>query len=150
MHPILDAGKEESPATFLVPAVGTAGDITCMALNAHFLVLGTASGMILYYLCQEKALLNKFKHAGGSILQVYPQPSGTRLVCQAGTGCFAGSSADPAVIIPLACFMRVHTLALCVMKLSNQSDAVQFLDWQEQPEFSINPILVSLLLQAVV
>lgn len=78
MHPILDSGKEDSQATFQVPAVGTAGDVTCMALSMHFLVVGTASGMIQYYHCQEKAVLNKFKHSGGAILQVFPQPSGTR------------------------------------------------------------------------
>lgn len=78
MHPILDSGREESQATFQVPAIGSTGDVTCMALSAHFLVLGTATGVIQYYHCQEKALLNKFKHNGGSIVQVLPQPSGTR------------------------------------------------------------------------
>lgn len=49
-----------------------------MALSVHFLIVGTASGIIQYWQCQEKALLSKYKHTGGGVLQVFPQPSGTR------------------------------------------------------------------------
>lgn len=106
VHPIADSGKEESQATFQVPAVGTAGDVICMALSIHFLVLGTANGTILYYHCQEKALLNKFKHADGPILQIFPQPSGTRSALKAllHVHCW---SALTKVTVNLGCF-REH------------------------------------------
>ena len=96
MHPILDSGREESQATFQVPAIGSAGDVTCMALSAHFLILGTATGVIQYYHCQEKALLNKFKHNGGSIVQVFPQPSGTRYIICAESCAWLLSDCTPA------------------------------------------------------
>ena len=78
MHPIQDSGREESEATFQVPSPGAPGNVTCMALSAHFLIAGTAAGMLLYYQCQDKALLNEFKHEGGAIVKVFPQPHGTR------------------------------------------------------------------------
>ena len=78
VHPIEDSGREESEATFQVPSPGTPGNVTCMALSAHFLIAGTAAGMLLFYQCQDKALLNEFKHTGGAIVKVFPQPYGTR------------------------------------------------------------------------
>ncbi|KAL0039283.1 hypothetical protein WJX79_001413 [Trebouxia sp. C0005] len=80
VHPIEDSGREESEATFQVPFPGTPGNVTCMALSAHFLIAGTAAGMLLYYHCQDKALLNEFKHTGGAIVKVFPQPYGTRVI----------------------------------------------------------------------
>jgi hypothetical protein len=78
VHPIEDSGREESEATFQVPSPGAPGNVTCMALSAHFLIAGTAAGMLLYYQCQDKALLNEFRHTGGAIVKVFPQPYGTR------------------------------------------------------------------------
>lgn len=78
VHPIEDSGREESEATFQVPSPAAPGNVTCMALSAHFLIAGTAAGMLLYYQCQDKALLNEFKHTGGAIVKVFPQPYGTR------------------------------------------------------------------------
>lgn len=78
VHPIEDSGREESEATFQVPSPGARGNVTCMALSAHFLIAGTAAGMLLYYHCQDKALLNEYKHTGGAIVKVFPQPYGTR------------------------------------------------------------------------
>ena len=78
VHPIRDAGREESEGTFQVPSQGAPGNVTCLALSAHFLVLGTATGMLLYYQCHDKALLNEFRHQDGAITKVFPQPYGTR------------------------------------------------------------------------
>jgi len=78
VHPIEDSGREESEATFQVPSPGGPGNVTCMALSAHFLIAGTAAGMLLYYQCQGKALLNEFKHTGGAVVKLFPQPYGTR------------------------------------------------------------------------
>ncbi|KAL0053124.1 hypothetical protein WJX82_001225 [Trebouxia sp. C0006] len=80
VHPIEDSGREESEATFQVPSPGAPGNVTCMALSAHFLIAGTAAGMLLYYQCQDKALLNEFRHTGGAIVKVFPQPYGTRVI----------------------------------------------------------------------
>ncbi len=78
VHPIEDSGREESQGTFQVPSPGAPANITCMALSAHFLIAGTAAGMLLCYQCQDKTLLNEFRHLGGAIVQVFPQPYGTR------------------------------------------------------------------------
>lgn len=78
VHPIVDSGKEESQATFQVPPPGAPANVSCMALSAHFLIAGTTGGMLLYYQCQDKTLLNEFRHLGGAIVKMFPQPYGTR------------------------------------------------------------------------
>ena len=78
MHPIQDAGKEESEGTFQVPSPGAPGSVTCLALSAHFLIVGTSTGTLLYYQCHDQILLNEFRHTGGAITKVIPQPFGTR------------------------------------------------------------------------
>ncbi|KAL3146551.1 hypothetical protein ABBQ32_000794 [Trebouxia sp. C0010 RCD-2024] len=78
VHPIQDAGKEESEGTFQVPSPGAPGSVTCLALSAHFLIVGTSTGALLYYQCHDKTLLNDFRHTGGAITKIVPQPYGTR------------------------------------------------------------------------
>lgn len=78
VHPIHDSGKEESEGTFQVPSPGAPGNITCLALSAHFLFVGTAASSLLYYQCHDKTLLNEFKHMGGAITKIIPQPHGAR------------------------------------------------------------------------
>ena len=78
VHPIHDSGKEESEGTFQVPFPGAPGNVTCLALSAHFLIVGTSASTLQYYQCHDKTLLNEFKHMGGAIIKVVPQLYGTR------------------------------------------------------------------------
>lgn len=78
VHPIHDSGKEESEGTFQVPFPGAPGNVKCLALSAHFLIVGTSASTLQYYQCHDKTLLNEFKHMGGAINKVIPQPCGTR------------------------------------------------------------------------
>ncbi|KAK9830069.1 hypothetical protein WJX72_009571 [[Myrmecia] bisecta] len=66
--------------SFQLPKQGEPADITCMALNAHFLIYGTRKGHIVYYRCEEQAPVNEFRHSAGPIRQLFPQLNGTRVI----------------------------------------------------------------------
>ena len=121
MHPLQDSGREESEATFQVPSPGAPGNVTCMALSAHFLIAGTAAGMLLYYQCQDKALLNEFKHEGGAIVKVFPQPYGTRYAATICAELDKHSHADgmQSMIVP-SCSKRKH-VAYCKMETDDRA-----------------------------
>eukprot|EP00879_Flechtneria_rotunda_P026426 GHRR01028175.1.p1 GENE.GHRR01028175.1~~GHRR01028175.1.p1 ORF type:complete len:731 (+),score=226.61 GHRR01028175.1:88-2280(+) len=56
--------------------------VTCAALSKHFVITGSTSGNLCYYMIQDKdlAIVNEYRHAGGSITHLFPQPVGPRLV----------------------------------------------------------------------
>ncbi|CAH1776664.1 unnamed protein product [Owenia fusiformis] len=53
--------------------------ITCHDITPEFLIYGTDSGGIYYFLIEDWAYVNEFKHIVG-IRKLYPDPSGTRLI----------------------------------------------------------------------
>ena len=123
MHPIQDSGREESEATFQVPSPGAPGNVTCMALSAHFLIAGTAAGMLLYYQCQDKALLNEFKHEGGAIVKVFPQPYGTRYAasCTMRAGFHKHSHANGMQSMIVPSYSKCKHVAYCKMEFDNRA-----------------------------
>lgn len=53
--------------------------ITCHAMTSDFLIYGTDTGSIQFFLMEDWQIVNDFKHVAG-IRNVFPDPSGTRLV----------------------------------------------------------------------
>ena len=130
MHPIEDSGREESEATFQVPSPGAPGNVTCMALSAHFLIAGTAAGMLLYYQCQDKTLLNEFKHEGGAIVKMFPQPYGTRYAVSytmwAGLHMHSHADGMQSMIVPS--YSKRRHVAYCKMEFDNRASQYCIID----------------------
>eukprot|EP00899_Mesostigma_viride_P009995 jgi/Mesvir1/18998/Mv18958-RA.1 len=74
-----DPGDAES-RFFPEDGHGNAGDISCVGMTASFLVWGTRKGSIHYYSIADGASVNEYRHEGGGIAKIYPNPLGTRLI----------------------------------------------------------------------
>ncbi len=49
-------------------------------------MLAPLQGVITYYLAEDASLVNEFRHTGGAVLRMYPQPSGARMVFEDDQG----------------------------------------------------------------
>ncbi|GMH41872.1 hypothetical protein BSKO_09782 [Bryopsis sp. KO-2023] len=55
-------------------------NISCFALTEHFVILGSKNGVITYYVSTGLAAVNEYRHDGGGIQKLFPQPDGTQLI----------------------------------------------------------------------
>jgi WD repeat-containing protein 19 len=55
------------------------GRITSFAITPHFVIYGTQTGVLRYFMLEDWKAVSTFRHVCG-IRQVFPDPSGTRLI----------------------------------------------------------------------
>lgn len=63
-------------------SAATPAPIACCSVSTTFVVTGSRSGQLCYYLLDGMAPVNDYRHAGGAIVRVLLQPFGTRLLFQ--------------------------------------------------------------------
>lgn len=81
VHPIaVEQGRAPDEQDVVVPGPGQPANITCLALTPTFVITGSRTGTLSYYLTPDVAPVNEYRHDEGGIVRLFPQPSGARLL----------------------------------------------------------------------
>jgi len=82
VHPIEGpgGGRPDDEADVWLPPPGQAQSITGVAVTENFIVTSSREGVIAYYLADDCSPVNEYRHDGGAISRIFPQPAGSRMV----------------------------------------------------------------------
>jgi len=87
VHPIEVApGAAVDDFDKLLPPPGQVQTLTCLMVTDTFIITGSEQGTISYYLAEDVSPVNEYRHEGGALLRMYPQPSGARMVFEDDQG----------------------------------------------------------------
>ncbi|PNW73788.1 hypothetical protein CHLRE_13g572700v5 [Chlamydomonas reinhardtii] len=87
VHPIsVEAGHAPDELDVVIPGPGQPANITCVALTPTFVITGSRTGTLSYYLSPDVTPVNEFRHDDGGIVRLFPQATGARLVFEDDKG----------------------------------------------------------------
>ncbi|KXZ49298.1 hypothetical protein GPECTOR_22g892 [Gonium pectorale] len=87
VHPIaVEAGHAADEHDVVIPGPGQPANITCVALTPTFVITGSRTGTLSYYLSPDVTPVNEYRHDEGGITRLFPQSTGARLVFEDDKG----------------------------------------------------------------
>ncbi|GBF91989.1 hypothetical protein Rsub_04713 [Raphidocelis subcapitata] len=87
VHPIEPVGRgAEHEHDAALPPAGSGQVVTCAGMTEQFVAVGTAQGALLHYLLPGLEPVNEYRHPGGAIARLWPQPDGVRCVFADASG----------------------------------------------------------------
>ncbi|GLC35581.1 hypothetical protein PLESTB_000191100 [Pleodorina starrii] len=87
VHPIaVEAGRAPDEHDVVIPGPGQPANITCVSLTPTFVITGSRTGTLSYYLSPDVTPVNEYRHDDGGITRLFPQVTGARLVFEDDKG----------------------------------------------------------------